>query len=183
MSIFRRSKPQTTSSATTGGRTATTPPPRVVPDTDWADPETVLAEWRNDSEPPNWGRAMEMFDEGPVPAQRLNVAEYFTRRLKTVLFDEDALPDDLTAEVCRRVLVLLRDMPTEPAWIADSHREFGPRLIRLPLAIMRDRGWQPPVYGGDGTVQVDLDAETIRGAVATTCAPDGDHLRYFFGTH
>jgi ABC-type glycerol-3-phosphate transport system substrate-binding protein len=64
-----------------------------VPDTDWADLEAVLAEWREDPEPPDWGRAMEMFEEGPVPAQRLNVAEYLTRRLKLALFDRTALPD------------------------------------------------------------------------------------------
>jgi len=156
--------------------------PLTIPDTDWADPETVFAEWRNDSEPANWGAAMEMFDEGPVPGQRLNVAEYFTRRLKVVLFDDTELPNELTAEVCRRVLVLMSEVPREPAWIADSHREFGPRIIRLPLAIMRQRGWQSPTYGGDGTVSVDLEAPPIREAVATTRCPDGDYLRYFFGT-
>lgn len=152
----------------------------VVSDVDWADPEAVLAEWRHDPEAPHWGRAMELFDEGPVPAQRYNVAEYFTRRLKTALFDPSAMPDDLTAEVCRRILVLMSDVPAEPAWIAEAHRTSGLRLIRLPLAIMRDRGWQPPKYGGDGTVRADLDVEPIVAAVATSRAPDGDHLRYFF---
>jgi hypothetical protein len=157
----------------------------MIPGTDWADPEEVLAEWRNDSEEPNWGNAMEMFDQGPIPAQRYNVAEYLTRRLKLALLDRSALPDDLTdeliAEVCRRVLVLLGDVPAEPAWVAESHREFGPRLIRLSLAIMRERGWQSAQYGGNGTVRVNLDRPPIVSALATTCAPDGQYLRYFFG--
>jgi hypothetical protein len=147
-----------------------------VPDTDWANLEAVLAEWREDPEPPDWGRAMEMFEEGPVPAQRLNVAEYLTRRLKLALFDRTALPDELTAEVCRRVLVLLANVPSEPAW----QRQFVPRLARLPLAIMRDRGWQPVRYGGDGTVEADIDIAPIEAAVATSKAPDGNYLAYFF---
>jgi hypothetical protein len=113
--------------------------------------------------------------------QRLNVAEYLTRRLKLTLFDPSALPNDLTSEVCRRVLVMLTAVPTDPAWIAETHRDFGPRLIRLPLAIMRDRGWQPKQYGGDGTVPVDLDVAPIMAAVATTHAPDGEYLMHFFG--
>lgn len=85
-----------------------------------------------------------------------------------------------TIEVCRRVLVLLREVPPGPDFIADTHRQFGPQLIRLPLAIMRDRSWQPTTYGGTGRVDVDLDTQPIRDAVATTCAPTSDYLRYFF---
>lgn len=173
---LRRSKSERSSRP--GGDAAS---PAALSDIDWADPETVIAEWRNDSEAPNWGRAMELFDEGPIPAQRFNVAEYFTRRLKTALFDRSALPDDLTAEVCRRVLVLLSDIPADPAWIADTHRRFAPRHIRLALAIMRDRGWQPTKYGGDGTVRIDLDVPAIVAAVSTSRAPSRRHLEYFFG--
>jgi hypothetical protein len=155
-------------------------PARPVPDTDWADPETILAEWRNDTEAPNWGAAMRMFDEGPPPGQRINVAEYFTRRLKLCLFDASSLPDDVTAEVSRRILVLLANVPTEPDWMRDAHLKFAPRLVRLVLAIMRGRGWQPAKYGGNGDIDVDVDHPVIAGAVATTKAPDGDYLAYFF---
>ena len=173
MALFRRNKrPPDNAPAT---RTI------AVPDTDWADQEAVLAEWRHDSEPADWGGAMQLFDNGPVPAQRLNVAEYFTRRLKLALFDPTALPDDLTAEVCRRVLVLLSSVPSEPAWIAKSHAEFGPRLTRLPLSIMRARGWQPVQYGGNGAVSVDLTPAPIVAAVATTRATDGRYMEHFFG--
>lgn len=171
--LFRRSRSVQPSPAR-----AVEPPP--IPDTDWADPEAVLAEWRNNTEPSDWGGAMQMFDEGPIPAQRLNVAEYLTRRLKYYLFDDNEMPDELAAEACRRALVLLSDVPLEPDFIADSHRQFGPKLIRLPLAIMRQHGWQPAEYGGDGTVAVDLKATPIREAVATTICPDGDYVRYFF---
>lgn len=156
-------------------------PAASVPSTDWADPEAVFAEWRNDREEPNWGAAWTMYNEGPVPGQRLNVAEYFTRVLKLALFDRTAMPDEQTAEVCRRVLVLLSEVPQAPAWIGETHRKFGPRLIRLPLAIMRDRGWQPVQYGGNGRVSVDIDVEPIIQAVATTIALDGRFLDHFFG--
>lgn len=176
MPLFRRSKDRSSSGDVSRSRPDDT---RVVedapvPDTDWADPESVLAEWRNDSEAPNWGRAMEMFDEGPVQGQRLNVAEYMTRRLKLVLLGSPDMPDDLAAEVCRRILVLL----SQP--VLDWQEEFAPRLVRLPLAIMRDKGWQPVEYGGDGTVRADLSAAPIRASVATTCAPDQDFVGYFF---
>lgn len=154
----------------------------TVSDTDWADPEVVRVEWRDDHEKPDWGGAMELFDEGPIPAQQLNVAEYFTRKLKLALFDRSALPDELTAEVCRRVLVLLSHVPTDPPWVSETHWKFGPRLIRLPLAIMRDRNWQPVQYGGDGTVDVDLNVGPVVSAVATTRAPHGQYLHYFFGS-
>lgn len=172
MSIFGRKKQTPTTSA---------PPQReprvlVVPDTDWRDPETILSEWRNQSDPDNWGNAMAMFDEGPVPGQRVNVAEYLTRRLKFVLLGQSELPDDLVAEACRRVLVLL----SQP--VLDWQEEFVPRIVRLPLAIMRDRGWQPAKYGGDGTVDVNLDVPPISQAVATTLASGDDYLGYFFGT-
>ena len=84
--------------------------------------------------------------------------------------------DDMVAEVCRRILVLL----SQP--VLDWQEEFVPRLVRLPLAIMRDRGWQPVKYGGDGTVDVNLDVAPISQAVATTLAPGDDYLGYFFGT-
>lgn len=146
-----------------------------IPDTDWADPESILAEWRNDGEEPSWGNAMHMFEED-LPAQRFNVGEYLNRRLKLALFDPSSLDADLTAEVCRRVLVSLSKVPAE----FDYLHEFMPRQIRLPLAIMRDRGWQPVRYGGDGRVPVDLDVPPIVQAAATTRAPDGRYLDYFF---
>lgn len=165
------------------GRVSAPPAPRPVPDIDWADPESVFAEWRNDTEAPDWGAAMRMFDEGPPPGQRINVAEYFTRRLKLCLFDRSSLPEHVTAEVARRILVLLVDVPTEPDWIRDAHLRFAPKLVRLALAIMRDRGWQPAKYGGNGYVEFDdVDHPVIAGAVATTRAPDGRYLAYFFGT-
>lgn len=175
MPLFRRAKgrasPDSTALKPTEGADVAR---ATITDIDWADPEAVVAEWRNDSEAPNWGRAMEMFDEGPVQGQRLNVAEYMTRRLKLVLLGGSDMPDDLAAEVCRRILVLL----SQP--VLDWQEEFVPRLVRLPLAIMRSRGWQPEEYGGDGTVQVDLRAAPIRASVATTRAPDGDYVAYFF---
>lgn len=81
-----QSQVRTQSTSTAGGSRSE---PVAVSSTDWADPEAVLAEWRNSNEPPNWGNAWSMFDEGPIPAQQLNVAEYFTRKLKTVLLGTD----------------------------------------------------------------------------------------------
>ena len=154
------------------------PPPPLLT----ADPEAVVSEWRTESGEPNWGAAWEMFDEGPIPAQRLNVAIYFASRLKCALLGTEGGPvdDDQTAEVCRRVLVLLRDVPREPAWIAESHLTEGAKVIRLALAVMRANSWQPPAYGGNGRVAIDLEATPYREAVATKCAPSEDYLRYFF---
>jgi hypothetical protein len=173
-----------------GGQMVATPPTEVmrseqlssvpgsaqIPDTDWADPEAILAEWRNDSSELDSGNAMQMF-EADVPYERHNVGEYLSRELKGALFDRTWIGDS-TAEMCRRVLLSLSRIPPE----FDFFPESTPRLIWLPLAIMRDRGWQLERYGGDGRVPVDLDVPPIVGAVATSCAPDGRYLDYFFGT-
>ena len=147
-----------------------------IPDTDWADPESIRAEWRSDREPADWGNAMQMFEQD-VPGQRFNVGEYLNRRLKAALFDPTTLDDATTAEACRRALLSLSSVPAE----IDFLQEYIPRQIRLPLAIARDRGWQSVKYGGNGAVAVDLDVAPIRSAVATTRAPNGAYLDYFFG--
>lgn len=147
-----------------------------APEVDWRDPQVIRAEWENDSQDDDWGNALAMFDDGPVVGQRLNVADYMTRRLKFVLLGRSDLSDEVVAEVCRRILVLL----SQP--VLDWQEEFVPRLVRLPLALMRDRGWQSPKYGGDGTVAVDLDVRPVANAVATSLAPAGDYLGYFFGS-
>ena len=121
-----------------------------MPEVDWRDPQVIRAEWGNDSVADDWGNAMSMIDEGPAVGPRVTVAEYMTRRLKFVLLGRSDLSDELAAEACRRILVLL----SEP--VLDWQEEYVPRLVRLPLAIMRERGWQSPNYGGDGTVAVDL---------------------------
>jgi hypothetical protein len=95
-----------------------------------------------------------MFEEGVISGQKLNVAEYITRGLAYHLFtpilsDRDAL------DASRRVLALVDQIPAEPAFFA----EFGPKLARLALAVIREKGWQPSSLGGDDSV-----ADEILGA-------------------
>ena len=151
--------------------------PTPMPDTDWADPDSIRNEWKNvDEDPAGWQNGWDLFEDGPAPAQRFNVAEYMTRALRLHLSGDGPLPEPLVAETCRRVLVMLDGLPAEPALL----HEFAPRLIRLPLAVMRERRWQPVDFGGDGTVDVKLDTPSITAAVETTKAPEGRHLDYFF---
>jgi hypothetical protein len=71
------------------------------PSTDWTDVANVRAEWDDQLEGPDkaelgWHNGTRMYQEGVIPAQKLNVAEYITRGLAYHLFipiisDTDAL--------------------------------------------------------------------------------------------
>lgn len=95
-----------------------------------------------------------MFEEGVIPGQKLNVAEYITRGLAYHLFDP-ILTDEQAKVAAQRVLILVDELPAELAFFA----EFGPRLSRLALTVIREKGWQPQSLGGDGSI-----TEQILGA-------------------
>ena len=155
------------------------------PTEDWSELENVRAEWAGQlmSERDGllgWTNGMRMFDEPHPPAQILNIAEYMTRGLAHQLFvpllsDADAL------RTCRRVLTLVDQVPAEPAFVA----EFGPRLARLALTIIRERGWQPMELGGDGSVTDEIASARPDGLVAYAArCPDvepKDTWTHFFG--
>jgi len=155
------------------------------PTEDWSELENVRAEWAGQlmSERDGllgWTNGMRMFDEPHPPAQILNIAEYMTRGLAHQLFvpllsDADAL------RTCRRVLTLVDQVPAEPAFVA----EFGPRLARLALTIIRERGWQPRELGGDGSVTDEIASARPDGLVAYAArCPDvepKDTWSHFFG--
>lgn len=110
----------------------------------WADVENIRNEWRTQLESADdsmvaWRNGMRMYDDGPVPAQRLNTAEYMTRALGHQLFGRRLLTETDAAETVRRVLTMVELVPSEPIWLLD----FAPRLARLALAVAREEGWQP----------------------------------------
>lgn len=126
------------------------------PTQDWTDPQTIRAEWEgqvqgNDDGMLGWRNGTRMFEEGLVPAQTLNVAEYLTRGLSYHLFDP-ILTDQQAKVAAQRVLGLIDQVPSEPAFLA----QFAPRISRLALTVAREKRWQPASLGGDGSITTEI---------------------------
>lgn len=159
--------------------------PDVVPSpVDWRDIDNIKAEWPiTDSDVEQdllgWRNGMRMALQDEVPGQRFNEAEYITRGLRYRLYSGSPLTDDEAAESVRLILLQLHRAPVA---IMEMMSEFVPKLVRLALAIMRERGWQPVELGGTGRINVDLNTPIVLSAIATQSAPGGDYLRYFFAT-
>ena len=136
-----------------------TPATAIQPTVDWTDLANIRAEW-GFLEPPGqamegWSNGMRMSEEEWPPAQNLNIAEYMTRALGHEIVGRPLLDDARTAETCRRVLRKVEEISRdEPDFVF----EFAPRISRLALAVTRERGWQPPALGGDGTVSGPIEA-------------------------
>ncbi len=186
MSLFRR-QPQPEINPMIHQATNPTPsPPRpnAMTTTDWADTDNIRGEWTDleseDQAMLSWRNGMSMYDQGPIPAQRLNVAEYITRALAYTLVGRPLLSDEQAVESVRRVLTMLASLPAEPAWLAD----FAPRLIRLALAVARMHSWQPTALGGDGHIPDDLVVQVHNGPFwgsITSPGIDRDEvIRHFF---
>ena len=155
------------------------------PSTDWTDVANVKAEWQGSNLQTRedgllgWSNGTRLFAEGPIPPQRLNVAEYITRGLAHHLF-QPILSDADALLACKRVLTLVDQIPSEPAFMA----EFGPRLSRLALTIVREQGWQPSELGGDNSVTAEIlqarpDGLVVYSALCPGVAP-GDVWPNFF---
>lgn len=154
------------------------------PTEDWTNPQAVRAEWANQLEGEDggrlgWGNGTRMFEEGVIPGQKLNVAEYITRGLAYHLFTP-ILTDEQAQVAARRVLTLVDEIPAEPAFFA----EFGPRLSRLALTVIREKGWQPLSLGGDGSVTDEILGARPDGLVVYSARSAGvradDALSHFF---
>jgi hypothetical protein len=157
---------------------------RPISDIDWSDPANICAEWPQsqldaDSDLLAWHNGMRMADQDEYPAQRFNEAEYMTRALRHELYGVGLLSDSDVLVSSQRALHLIELFTTAP--YDDWMDEFIPRVRRLPLSIIRQRGWQAPHLGGDGSVHMDLDTPGLRSAIACTQAPSGRYLEYFFG--
>lgn len=113
-----------------------------------------------------------------VPGQRFNEAEYITRALRHHLYGAGPLTDD---DVAQSIRLVLQQLHRAPAHVMDMMSEFVPKIVRLALTIMRERGWQPSRLGGSGRIDMELDTPIVLSAIATTAAPMGDYLGYFFG--
>lgn len=126
-----------------------------------------------------WRNGMRMFEQGVIPAQMLNVAEYMTRGLAYHLFTP-LISDDDAIVTTRRVLTLVERIPAEPDFAA----QYGPRLSRLALAIIREKAWQPTSLGGSGTVEAEIvnasqDGLVVYSARSAGVAPE-NALEHFF---
>jgi hypothetical protein len=169
------------------GRSTAQPPNEPIrPATvDWSDIENIRAEWKTlesvDASMLGWRNGMRMYDDGPVPTQRLNVAEYLTRALGHHLFGEYLLTDADAAETVRRVLTMVEMVPSLPA---DGQAKFALRLARLALAIVKRESWQPMSLGGDGQVNDQILRSDRHGLVwsSVRCPgiSDEDAMRHFF---
>lgn len=135
------------------------------PAQDWRNPQAIRAEWANQLEGENgarlgWVNGTRMFEEGVIPGQKLNVAEYITRGLAYHLFNP-ILTDDQAKVAAQQVLILIDEIPAEPAFFA----ELGPRLSRLALTVIREKGWQPHSLGGDGSITEEILGARSEGLV------------------
>lgn len=159
--------------------------PEIIPSTtDWRDVANIKAEWPIkssdvDQDLLGWRNGMRMALQDEIPGQRFNQAEYITRGLRYRLYGGSPLTDDEAAE---SVQLVLQQLHRAPAAMMESLSEFVPRLVRLALAIMRERGWQPADLGGSGRIRVTLNTPLVLSAIATTAAPNADYLGYFFGS-
>lgn len=157
--------------------------PGIVPSaTDWRDIENIKTQWpinnpNVDQDLLGWRNGIRMALQDEAPGQRFNEAEYITRSLRYSLYGGGPLSDDEVAESVRLVLQQLHRAPVQ---VMEMMAEFVPNLVRLALAIMRERGWQPTALGGSGRLDIDLNTPIVLSAIATTAAPDGDYLRHFF---
>jgi hypothetical protein len=176
VSVFRRQ-----AAPIPGTRIApVTPAPAV----DWSDDGRIRAEW-----PPGqlegpaggrlgWSNGMALYEQGPGSPQLLNVAEYLTRGLAYTYIGKPLMSDDQAAETVRRIFHLIAALPGGGPAVLD---QIAARLVRLALAVTRQKGWQPPSLGGDGQITDDLlRAPVVIDAIGAPGVARNDNLRHFF---
>ena len=156
------------------------------PTTDWTVRANIVAEWQDQLEKPDqailgWRNGSRMYEEGPIPEQTLNVAEYISRGLSYHLFGP-LLSDPDALVAAHRILVMVDQVPAQPTFMAN----FAPRISRLALCVIRDKGWQPTEYGGDGSIEAGLFNGRLDGLVVYSARSPGisvqDTWRHFFIT-
>jgi hypothetical protein len=150
--------------------------------TDWSDIKNVLAKWTaepfdRDADALGFQNGMRLADQGPVPGQRFNCAEYMSRGLKHSLRGEDLFQSELIAESLPKCLLLLDGAPT----LGGFMDEYRLTIVRLVLTIMRQRGWQTVELAGDGTVNLNLDIGLVREALRYDPIEPLNIVKHFFG--
>lgn len=154
------------------------------PSGDWTILENIRSEWENQLEGTDqgrlgWSNGTRMFQEGVIPGQKSNVAEYITRGLAYHLFTP-ILTDADALVASRRVLTLVDEIPAVDAFFA----RFGPKAARLALAVIREKGWQPASLGGDDSVTDEILGARPDGLVVYAARSRGvlaeDAWKHFF---
>jgi hypothetical protein len=147
---------------------------------DPADFENVRAEWdmsNSDYQDPRaWGNGMRLFETGP-PGQRFNSAEYMSRGFCNVLFDPNFMDDDSVAVTIERMLTVF----DKGGISSNLEAKIAATRIRLALAVMRERGWQPTALGGTNRMDLDLDTPRIRASLSCAGVSSDKSLEHFFG--
>jgi hypothetical protein len=147
---------------------------------DPADIENVHAEWDMSNldyqEPRAWGNGMRLYEAGP-PGQRFNSVEYMSRGFCHVLFDPNFMDDDSVAITIERMLIVF----DEGKISSDIEAIIAARCIRLALAVMRERCWQPTALGGTNRMNINLDTPRIRASLSCAGISSDKSLEHFFG--
>lgn len=183
MGIFNRKR----SAASSGGSGASSPSGggdglqfNWSAKADPADLDNVRSEWNMENsdyqDPRAWGNGMRLFETGP-PAQQFNAAEYMSRGFCNVLFDPNHMDDESVAVTIERMLLVFDRGPITD----DLHAEMAAKRIRLALAVLRERGWQPAALGGNGRMNVSLDTPRIRASLSCDGVAPEKSLEHFFG--
>ena len=177
----RKAKSTSTAPSTPLSRSEPAPAPTI----DYSDLAQVRNEWAGRLETPDdgmlgWRNGMSLYNQTPVPGQRLNVAEYMTRALAYHLIGPPLLDDGDAVETVRRVLTLVEAIPSDPPWML----QFAPPLSRLALAVCREKGWQATTLGGDGQVTGEILQARHDGPVWMSIQAPGvaqsDAMKHFF---
>jgi hypothetical protein len=150
--------------------------------TDWADLDTIRAEWPEDKfesqDRLGYDNGIRLSgDPGMPPLQRLNYAEYITRGLRHALYDDGLVSRDEAAIGVRTILEVLEPAPGPDSPIAFYLRR---RSVRLALALAKLNGWQPVELGGDGTVVINSASPIIVDAIRFGPVPDSESVQRFF---
>ncbi|MEU4241176.1 hypothetical protein [Actinoplanes sp. NPDC026619] len=158
--------------------------PPAAPAVDWSNDDRIRAEWPpgqlegTDGGRLGWNNGMRLYEDDIAPGQLINVAEYLTRGLVYTYLGQPLMTGDQAAETVRRILWLITTMPAGGSPVLD---QIAARLVRLALAVTRQKGWQPVSLGGNGRISEDLlQVPVIVEAVGAPDVRRNDNLRHFF---
>lgn len=151
--------------------------------TDWSNIDAIKAEWAkqsfdHDQDLLGFQNGMRLAREDSTPAQLFNYAEYMTRGLKHSLMGEDIACDDEIADALERVLLLLERTKI----MHEMQYEYRRTLVRLALAITKDKGWQPDDLGGNGRVHANFESPMVRDALRYDPVPPSEVTQRFFAS-
>ena len=124
-----------------------------------------------------WRDGAELYEDGDDD-ELLHAGELMARAVRHHVHSEAALREDDLAVTVHSLLFAAGTPCPDGA----ATPEAACRLARLALAVIAQRGWQPPLLGGNGHITAEIfeDAD-IRRLIAAALGPDGNLAAFFLG--